>query len=322
LVPTFAKIVFLEGVRHRCALIGYSRHSLDEFLAQRDVHGNYIDFICEEYETFKEEIKHLSPALFLLGELVVNCIPKFVVVKNPCNLDHWGHYSSIIEATLLLDRKYKLNLPEQLSLLRAMAVTPSSSYLYVAAATSLLHLLKKFFDDKQEQLHIKSDDVISNVMAALKTRYWCNFLKRNVENIVCKVFRRHTKNNSDGLFHDVLIPKQNLYSVHGNHVLIMSAVGNHVLIMSADGHSTQKLKGPLLTMIPFGGKYITMEELRTHVPHNWPSWEPTIAGVGRTFLEGLFNGRRGDYPDFQFKVNTKIPNNQWLLNKFVATENW
>jgi hypothetical protein len=442
LVPTFAKIVVLDGVRYRCALIGYSRRSVDEFLARRDVHGNYVDFICDEYETFKEERKHLSPELFSLGEPVVGCIPKFVVLKNSCNLDPWGHYSSIIEATLLLDQKYKLNLPERLSLLRAMAVTPNSSYLYVAAATALLHqrslnpkhrkkyrfgflmarmmrdihlklindkrqlpprrfccyakyrvpdledwnhecdrllllhlttpdpklksdrrtaykevrhsmanifpyvdvlggnhlvaiagtlgllplwvtmeieihkgrslvwLLEKFFEDKQERSQIKSDDVISNVMAALKTRHGCDFSKRSVENIVCKVFRRHTKNNSDDLFHDILLPKQNLYTVQGN----------HLRIMSADGRSTHKQKGPLLNMVPFGGKYITMEAVRAHVPQDWPSWDPTIEGLGPTFMEGLFNGRRDTYPDFQFEVVTKIPKNQWLLNKFVSTE--
>ena len=53
-------------------------------------------------------------------------------------MDPWGHYSSVIESTLQLERKFKLNLPERTSLLRAMAVTPNSTYLYVAAATALL----------------------------------------------------------------------------------------------------------------------------------------------------------------------------------------
>jgi hypothetical protein len=57
---------------------------------------------------------------------------------NKCNLNPWDHYSSIIEMTLLLDRKYKLNLPERLSLLRAMAVTPNTAYIFVAAASSML----------------------------------------------------------------------------------------------------------------------------------------------------------------------------------------
>jgi hypothetical protein len=39
-----------------------------------------------------------------------------------------------------LERKYQLSLPKRLSLLRTMAVTPNSAYLYVAAASSLLQL--------------------------------------------------------------------------------------------------------------------------------------------------------------------------------------
>ena len=83
---------------------------------------------------FDDGRKYLSPALFVEGTPIDDSIPKFPVIKNLCNLDPWGHYSSILQSTLLLDRKYKLNLPERLSLLRAMAVTPNSAYLFVAGA--------------------------------------------------------------------------------------------------------------------------------------------------------------------------------------------
>ena len=104
-----------------------------------EVHGPYVEFICNEYSKFPEEQKSLSPSLFSNGA-VVKCVPGLRLLQNPCNLDPWGHYSSIIEATLLLDRKFKLRLPEQLSLLRAMGVTPNGAYLYVAAATAFLEV--------------------------------------------------------------------------------------------------------------------------------------------------------------------------------------
>ena len=334
-VPTLSRIVVINGKRSRCAVIGYSRRSVDDYLVAAGVHGTYTEFICDEYEKFHNERKLLSPSLFSNGQPVVNCIPSFPVLKNACNMDPWGHYSSLIEATLLLDQRFRLNLPERLSLLRAMAVTPNSGYLYVAAAASLLQLrhldskhrkqyrfgllmantmqdistslnkekrkvpprrfncyatyqvpgekewtkecerllllhlitapgtklksnrqtaykevrhslasifpyvdvlggnhlvaiagtlgflplwvtseieihkgkplnwlLMKFFDDKAERTKIKVDDVISNIMAALKTRYSVEFTKRTVENIVCKVYRVHTKNKTDGRFFD------------------------------------------------------------------------------------------------------------------------
>ena len=140
-VPTFSKYVVVLGVRFRCALIGYSRRSVDDSLVTSGVHGPYVDFVCNEYSKFVDERKFLSPSLFTSG-VPIECIPKLLMLKNPCNLDPWGHYSSIIEATLLLDRKFKLSLPERLSLLRAMAVAPNSSYLYAAASTVLLQLGK------------------------------------------------------------------------------------------------------------------------------------------------------------------------------------
>jgi hypothetical protein len=142
-------ILTIHGKGYRCALIGYSRKSIDDYLIRADVHGTYVDFVCDEYAMFEEDRKHLSPKLFRNGEPVVNCVPKFPVLKNRCNLDPWGHYSSVIEATLLLDQKFDLNLPERLSLLQALAVTPNSSYLYVAASSALLH--QKNIDKKHRK---------------------------------------------------------------------------------------------------------------------------------------------------------------------------
>jgi hypothetical protein len=111
---------------------------VDDWLVKGQIHGPYVDFICKQYSMFEEKRKYLSPSLFSTRTTVVKCIPKLVILKNPCNLNPWGHYSSLIKATLLLDQKYLLSLPERLSLLWAMAVTPNSAYLYVAAATALL----------------------------------------------------------------------------------------------------------------------------------------------------------------------------------------
>ena len=138
-VPTFARYVIIENIRYWCALIGYSQRSVDNCLVQVEVHGPYVEFICNEYSKFPEEQKSLSPSLFSKGA-VVECVSGLRLLQNPCNLDPWGHYSSIIKATLLLDRKFKLRLPERLSLLRAMGVTPNGAYLYVAAATALLEV--------------------------------------------------------------------------------------------------------------------------------------------------------------------------------------
>jgi hypothetical protein len=54
-LPTFTKIVVVGGIRWLCALIGYSRKSVDDFLVRADIHGTYVHFICDEYDTFKDE---------------------------------------------------------------------------------------------------------------------------------------------------------------------------------------------------------------------------------------------------------------------------
>jgi hypothetical protein len=172
-------------------------------------------------------------------------------------------------------------------------------------------LLTKFFDNERERSSIKPDDVISNLMAALKTRFVGDFSRRSVENIVCKVYRRHTKSKTDRRFFDILFPDQNLYSVHAN----------IIRIMSADGKRTHKRKGPLLNMVPFKGNYISLEELRSHIPASWTGWERSVTGLGRDFTQGLFGRKRDSYPDFPFELHEEgIPKNRWLHEKFAETE--
>jgi hypothetical protein len=52
-VPTLSRVVVVNRERSRCALIGYSRRSVDEYLVRADVHGtSYTGFICDEYNLF------------------------------------------------------------------------------------------------------------------------------------------------------------------------------------------------------------------------------------------------------------------------------
>jgi hypothetical protein len=91
-------------------------------------------------------------------------------------------------------------------------------------------------------------------MVALKTSCATDFTRQLMENIVCKVYQKHTKNKSDGLFFDILIPNQNIYSVRGN----------DVRAMSSDGKSNQKMKGSLLPLVPFCGLSAQRNYILTH----------------------------------------------------------
>ena len=91
--------------------------------------------------------------------------------------------------------------------------------------------------------------------------------------------------------------------------------------MSADGKRTHKRKGPLLNMVPFKGNYISLEELRSHIPASWTGWERSVTGLGRDFTQGLFGRKRDSYPDFPFELHEEgIPKNRWLHEKFAETE--
>jgi hypothetical protein len=90
--------------------------------------------------------------------------------------------------------------------------------------------------------------------------------------------------------------------------------------MSADGTKMHKMRGALLQMVPFGGAYITVQELQKNILDNWPSWGPTVLSLGRIFLDRLFETQQGDYPDLPFHLNETRTRNCWLSEKFTDTE--
>jgi hypothetical protein len=146
-------------------------------------------------------------------------------------------------------------------------------------------------------------------MAALRTRYASDFTRRLVEIIVCKVYRKHTKNNSDSLFWH-LDTESKIYLVHGK----------NVWVLSLDGKSEQKMKGVSLSTVPFCGSYISSKELHTHIPKNWPGWEPTASTLGRCFFNGIFDSWQGDYPESPFELSHRCSRNHWLSDNLADTK--
>ncbi len=151
-------------------------------------------------------------------------------------------------------------------------------------------LLTRFYPDEKERATIKLEDIISNLMAALTTRNKGFFSRQMVENIICKVFRQQNLKKSDKQYFKVLFPGQNLYLVQQN----------YVRVMSADGKQTYKAKHPLLEKVLFWGKYITTKELRMRIPESWPGWDPTVNTLGWSFLAGIFDSSRDEYPQTKF----------------------
>jgi hypothetical protein len=80
------------------------------------------------------------------------------------------------------------------------------------------------------------------------------------------------------------------------------------------------MKQALLATVPFGGTYIALKDLHSQLPNTWPGWEPKVSGLGKEFLDGLFDTRRGPRPEFALELNTTVTRNAWLLERFVTTE--
>ena len=76
----------------------------------------------------------------------------------------------------------------------------------------------------------------------------------------------------------------------------------------------------MLDLLPFDGDYITLKEFHGKTLLSWPGWEPTVDGLGCTFLEGLFDPRCREYPELKFNLIKRVPKNILLLDKFSSTK--
>lgn len=137
LVSVLSHEVFVDGKRKRGAVVGYGRKVIPEAEQRRHLHGPYVDHVCKTHERFPQERKVLRHDYLECGQ-VINCMPGFAGTKNLCNMNPCGHWNEIIEYSLRLFFKFKLSLPEFLSLEMAQLTQPHCAFLYVAAAHALL----------------------------------------------------------------------------------------------------------------------------------------------------------------------------------------
>ena len=137
-IVTMSAGVHIKGVGDvRVGLTCFGRQSIDSALAERAIHGTYVDLICHGYDSFPVERRSLTSKSWASGQDVV-CIPGLNVTKFPCNLDPWSFYSPWIWWTLSLVNKFKLTYLELIGCERAMACVPNSTYIFGAASKVLL----------------------------------------------------------------------------------------------------------------------------------------------------------------------------------------
>ena len=102
------------------------------------LHAPYVDRVCLAYETFDDRRKVLTPSNIESLSEPVACIPGFMMRKVPCSLDPMGFTQSEIYFKLALKRRFKMTLPERVSMIRARGIFPHTTYHFCAAAHSLL----------------------------------------------------------------------------------------------------------------------------------------------------------------------------------------
>jgi hypothetical protein len=127
----------------------------------------------------------------------------------------------------------------------------------------------------------RMEQVISTLRVAFENEFGRAYTVRELENILCKVFRVTNDGPSDRRFGDILVPKQNLFVFNGT----------TVKILNPDTPETQLLDGSaLINRWMLGDSYLTMKEIVDVL--GIPAQMPTAESFANIQIPSrLFSGR-------------------------------
>jgi hypothetical protein len=134
----------------------------------------------------------------------------------------------------------------------------------------------------------KLERVVSTLRKAFETEFGRPFTIRELENILCKVFRVTKEASSDRQFCDMLIPYQNLFSFevkkHGTKVTIMNPGDEERILVDGNG---------LINRWMLGDSHLTMQEIVKvlGIPAQMPTDESmTNITLPRLLCDGRWDG--------------------------------
>jgi hypothetical protein len=140
----------------------------------------------------------------------------------------------------------------------------------------------------------KLERIISTLRAALEAEFGRPFTIREVENILCKVFRITKDLASDRRFNDILVPKQDLFEFAGTSVHILNPRNRERTCLEGCG---------LINRWMVGDSYLSMSEIVDVL--GIPNRLPSDAAIPSLTISPLLHDGRWDGRD-EMKLNDGI----------------
>ena len=102
-------------------------------------------------------------------------------------------------------------------------------------------LLQTYIEDKKKRTKEHVITYMAHITAGLSTKFGRNFDRRQVENILCKVFRVAGKSKSDDRFKDIVFLGQPLYTVASGEVVLVAKGDDDLVLTSSELHENDKV---------------------------------------------------------------------------------
>jgi hypothetical protein len=138
-VPVFSKFIWVDEKRFRVSIIMYSRQSISDYLKRKNkTYGPAVTFVMDSFAEIPEERRSIIPGSFRARNARgMNC-HGLMCYNLPCHMDPSFFISPVIHFGIMLSVTHSLDFAELVSIFRAWAAMPYTSYYFCSAVILLL----------------------------------------------------------------------------------------------------------------------------------------------------------------------------------------
>lgn len=138
-VPVFSEYIWLYGKRYRVSIIMYSQKSIGDFLRRKNTtYGPAISFVLDTFYNIPASRRSILPSSFPNRDSPsIDCqgVPCFDL---PCHMNPFFFVSPVIHFGTMLSLHHSLDYAELVSVFRAWAAMPYTTYYFCSGVTLLL----------------------------------------------------------------------------------------------------------------------------------------------------------------------------------------
>lgn len=120
------------------SLNGQQRKSIDDFKKRVTDQGGAIHALETVYAQMEPSQQTITPALF--AGHVIEYVPGFPTVRNPCNMDPTSYSLPVVDCVVRLFCHFNLSIPEVYSVQMAFQILPNTTIFFGIASQMLLNI--------------------------------------------------------------------------------------------------------------------------------------------------------------------------------------